>query len=84
MLIICLNSVEATVMIIAACIPTLRPVFLHFMSGNFSHNDKLPGHPELNFRTNMPRLKNVITDIYSTKVRDGADTDSTEDILPLG
>ena len=71
-------------MIIAACIPTLRPVFLHFMSGNFSHNDRSSGDLELNSRIKMPRLKDVITDIYSTKVRNGADTDSTEDILPLG
>lgn len=82
------NSVEATVIIIAACLPTLRPVFLQVTSGTHTRNDrptfsKRSGDLELNSRPNSGTIKGVSTDIYSTNVHRGAEADSMEDgILP--
>lgn len=40
-----MSSVEATVIIIAACLPTLRPVFLHFTGRSSTTNDSLTANP---------------------------------------
>ena len=86
------TSVEATVIIIAACIPTLRPVFLEFTSGGYRHQERLEfaiqsGAIELHagHEPNNKHQNGISTEIYSKSVRKGAEVDSMEEgILPPG
>ncbi len=84
------TSVEATVIIIAACIPTLRPVFLELTSGGYRHQERLEvairsGNIELHAGHEPNNNKGISTEIYSKNVRKGAEVDSMEEgILPPG
>ena len=85
------TSVEATVIIVAACIPTLLPVFLEFTSGGYRHQERLKvairsGNIELHAGHEPNNNNNGIsTEIYSRNVRKGSEVDSMEEgILPPG
>ena len=86
-------SVEATVIIIAACIPTLRPVFLEFTSGGYGHQERLafairsnPIELHAEHESKKNNQKGISTEIYSRNGRErGAEVDSMEEgIVPHG
>ena len=81
------TRVESAVIIVAACIPTLRPVYL-FITGNRNmiNNSPVPmnirGEYPLHSRSSSSK-KGLCTDLSSTELREDGEADIMEDhILP--
>lgn len=81
-----MTSIEACFIIIAADLPTLRPVFLHFTGGGSTTNSRSSGKNRPSYRldylsdSSASRVKKEPKDLYPTGTL--AEYESHEHILP--